>query len=110
MVCNEFMSAIEEQLLIQLKGVIKSVPEREYRFHATRRWRFDFAYPHLKLAIEVEGGSWINGRHSRGKGMSADCVKYNTAIIDGWRVMRFTSDLIKSGEAIKMIELFFKTN
>ena len=100
------MSAIEEQLLFQMKAILKSTPEREFRFHPVRRWRFDFAYPHLMLAIEVEGGSWINGRHSRGKGMSEDAVKYNTAVIMGWRVLRFTSDLIKSGEAIKMIEDF----
>jgi len=100
------VSLIEEQLLFQMKAVLKSVPERELRFHPVRRWRFDFAFPHLMLAIEVEGGSWVNGRHSRGKGMSDDAVKYNAAVILGWRVLRFTTDLIKSGEAIKTIEDF----
>jgi len=100
------MSAIEDLLLMQMNAVLKSKPEREYRFHPVRRWRFDFAFPHLMLAIEVEGGSWVQGRHSRGKGMSEDCVKYNSAVIMGWHVLRFTSDLVKSGEAIKMIEEF----
>lgn len=67
-------------------------------------WRFDFAYPDLKLAIECEGGTWANGRHSRGAGYEGDCRKYNAAILHGWRVLRFTSGMIASGEAVRVIE------
>lgn len=65
--------------------------ETEYKFHPTRKWRFDFAHLTSKVAIEVEGGIWSQGRHTRGSGYMADCKKYNAAIIEGWRVFRITS-------------------
>ena len=30
-------------------------PQREYRFDDVRKWRFDFAWPSLMFAVEVEG-------------------------------------------------------
>ncbi|BBM66335.1 hypothetical protein VA249_29810 [Vibrio alfacsensis] len=98
------MSQLEALLLHQLKALKLDMPESEYRFHETRKWRFDFAYPQQQLAIEVEGGTWSNGRHTRGKGYEADCEKYNTAGLRGWTVLRFTGDMIKKGMAVKMIE------
>lgn len=70
-------------------------PEREYRFHPTRKWRFDFAYVAEKIAIECEGGTWQGGRHTRGEGFERDCEKYNTAAVLGWRVLRFTAGMLK---------------
>ena len=58
---------------------------REHMFHPTRKWRFDFAFPSVKLAVEIEG--W--GRHQRRVGFSLDCEKYNTAESMGWRILRF---------------------
>ncbi|WP_415720517.1 hypothetical protein [Photobacterium ganghwense] len=98
------MSLLERLLLTHIRAVKLDVPVAEYRFHEKRRWRFDFAYPDLLVAIEVEGGTWTNGRHTRGKGFEGDCEKYNTAALRGWTVLRFTGDMIKRGEAIKMIE------
>lgn len=60
----------------------------EYRFHESRRWRFDFAWPDHRLALEIEGGVWTRGRHFRGKGAMADMEKYNEATLAGWRVIR----------------------
>ena len=57
----------------------------QYRFHETRRWRFDFAFPSVKLAIEVDG----RGRHQTIAGVRADCEKLNEAVRLGWRVLRF---------------------
>jgi very-short-patch-repair endonuclease len=85
-----------------------SIPEyvSEYRFHPERKWRFDFAFPEKKLAIEIEGGVWSRGRHTRGSGFVADCEKYNEAALLGWTVLRFTGEHIKSGEALsKTIEV-----
>lgn len=73
------------------------VPEIEYRFHPLRRWRFDFAWPELKMALETEGGVWSGGRHTRGKGFIDDCEKYNTAAVMGWLVLRVTSAHLKDG-------------
>lgn len=63
-------------------------PQAEYKFHPTRRWRFDFAYPDLMLAIEVEGGIWVGGRHIHPVGFEKDCEKYNEATKMGWKVFR----------------------
>ena len=98
------MSHLEKLLLIHMRSLKCEMPVAEYRFHPVRRWRFDFAYPSQKLAIEVEGGTWTNGRHSRAKGFESDCEKYNTAQMMGWTVLRFTGDMIKRGEAIQSIE------
>ena len=74
--------------------------EEEYRFHDERKWRFDFAFPDNMLAVEIEGGTWSGGRHTRGQGFQDDCVKYNTAVKIGWRVLRYTTNMIENGEAI----------
>lgn len=68
---------------------------KEHRFHSKRRWRFDIAFPDQKLAIEIEGGAFSMGRHVRGKGYEADCEKYNTAVCMGWKVLRYTTGMIK---------------
>jgi len=94
----------EDTLLYQIKQADLSTPDREYRFHDTRRWRFDFAYPDLKIAIEVEGGVYGGGRHTRGKGFTNDCVKYNTANELGWTVYRYTTEQVKKGEAINQLK------
>ena len=79
-------------------------PEPEFRFAPPRRWRFDFAFPAQKVAIECEGATWINGRHNRGAGFAADCEKYNQASMDGWTLLRFTGAMIQSGQALAQIE------
>ena len=66
----------------------------EYRFDPKRKWRFDFADPVSKVAVEIEGGVYQNGRHNRGGGFIQDCEKYNTATAQGWRVFRLPSKLI----------------
>ena len=79
-------------------------PETEYRFHSKRRWRFDFAWPGLMLAVEVEGGQWVNGRHNRaGAGYEGDLEKYNAAALAGWRVLRFSGDMVKDGRALATV-------
>lgn len=42
------------------------------------------------IAIELEGGIWSGGRHTRGKGFEGDCDKYNEAALAGWTVFRLT--------------------
>lgn len=80
---------------------------REYRFHPTRKWRFDFAWPAHAIALEVDGGVWTGGRHTRGKGFIEDMKKRNTATYIGWRVFNVTHDDIKTGYAIELLEKIF---
>jgi very-short-patch-repair endonuclease len=78
---------------------------RELRFHPTRLWRFDFAFPDMKIAVEVHGGIHKAGRHTRGTGFRQDREKMNSAQLLGWIVLEVTPEHIKSGQAIQWIEL-----
>ena len=101
--------ALEADLFIQLRSVgLTDGMERELRFHRTRLWRFDFAWPDYCLAVEVEGLTYEGGRHQRVDGYAADCEKYNEAILCGWRVLRFSSRQVKRGEALATIERALK--
>ena len=78
-------------------------PKRELVFDSRRRWRFDFAWPEEKLAVEIEGGNWMQGRHTRPADFERDACKYNRAVELGWRVLRFTTHMVASGEAIDTV-------
>ena len=98
------MSQLEDTLAFHIKVARLPEPVREHRFHPSRKWRFDFAWPLHKIAVECEGATWTNGRHVQGAGFEKDCIKYNQAALDGWTVLRFTSGMINSGNAINQIE------
>lgn len=68
---------------------------REYKFLENKRYRFDMALPAHKIAIEYEGGTYSNGRHTRGKGYANDAKKYNLAAMEGWTLLRYTVDVTK---------------
>ena len=78
--------------------------EREYRFHVERKYRFDFAWPHLLLAVELEGGIWTGGAHSRPLGILRDMEKSNLAVMCGWSVLRFSSAQIAKGVGLAMVK------
>lgn len=74
--------------------------ETEFRFHPNRKWRFDYAVPSIKLAVEYDGHGLTGrnraanshvGGHASLTGMSGDCEKINEAQRLGWRVVRFTA-------------------
>jgi very-short-patch-repair endonuclease len=71
-------------------------PQREFLFHPSRKWRFDFAFEEAKLAVEVEGF----GRHQRMGGFIEDCTKYNEAAKLGWKVLRYPTAAVLRGDAI----------
>lgn len=104
------MSAIEGMLALHIRAAKLPAPVREFRFDAIRKWRFDFAWPDYMIAAECEGATWTLGRHTSGKGFESDCHKYNHAARDGWKVFRFTSGMVKTGEALQMIEQALKTD
>lgn len=71
-------------------------------------WRFDFACHSVRLAVEIEGGAWTGGRHTRGAGFSGDLRKYGAAMRLGWTVYRCDYALIRSGEAYDTIRVLCK--
>ena len=98
-------SHLESLMLYQIKSCRLPSPVPEYRFHNVRRWRFDLAWPDQMLAVEIEGGTWkAVSRHISGRGFHNDCIKYNSAVMLGWRILRFDGDLVRSGEALKVLE------
>ena len=68
-------------------------PEREFCFAVPRRFRADFRFGNV--LVEIEGGEWVHGRHTRGRGFTADCIKYNLAALAGFRLLRFTGEMIR---------------
>lgn len=82
--------------------------EDEYLFHPFRKWRFDRANVQKLIAIEIEGGTWIEGRHNRGAGFTEDCEKYNDALALGWRVIRVTHQMVKNGKAVQWYQSLVK--
>ena len=95
-------------------------PLREYRLFATyvglgpgiktrmaiygyRDFRFDLAFPAERLAVDIQGGGWIAGHHSRGAGMEDDCEKISGAVALGWRVLLVTPKQVKNGRALGWI-------
>lgn len=66
----------------------------EFKFYPTRRWRFDFACERAKIAVELDGGVWGGGRHTRGSGFIGDCEKGNAACSLGWRVWHLATGMV----------------
>ena len=114
------MSHAEDLLVFQIKAAKLPMPVREFSFNADENWksrtrkmkrpRFDLAWPDpfIRIAAEIEGGSWSGGRHTRGAGFEEDCKKYNQAQLQGWIVYRFTTNMVKNGEALDTIEKAIK--
>lgn len=79
------------------------VPVPEYKFHSARKWRFDWAWPDCKIAVEIEGNAWHvqgGGRHMQ----DTDMEKYNAAASLGWRVFRFSPGMLNR-DAVGCIEI-----
>jgi len=96
--------SIGETLLANQLRVLKISFEQEYKFHPKRKWRADFHIMGKKILVEVEGGVWSGGRHTRSKGYIADMEKYNAAVVMGYQVLRFSTEQVKSGLAVQQIE------
>lgn len=98
---------------------------KELKFCPDRRWRFDYAIPAYKIALEVEGGTYkrreyiaadgmivttTGGRHNSSRGFLGDMEKYNTATVLGWRILRTIPDKLLSGETLDMIRDVISNN
>ena len=82
-------------------------PTPEFRFHPERKWRADFYLPEINCLVEIDGGTWRFGRHNRPAGYATDCEKLNAATKLGFRVLRFTTDMVMAGTEINdVLEIY----
>ena len=81
----------------------------ELQFHPTRKWRFDYAWEGQKIAVEVHGGVYRQGRHTRGEGFTTDREKMNEAALLGWTVIEVTPEHIKSGQLREWLTKAFQS-
>ena len=89
------------QVRLACKAVGVSMPVAEFKFMPDRRFRFDFAWPIVGVALEVDGGTWVQGRHSRGE---ADHEKFNLAASRGWLIFRTTPQKVGNLALYKLIK------
>ncbi len=69
-----------------------------------RRWALDWAFVMERLAVEVEGGYAIGGRHTTVKGFLGDLEKYAVLTCLRWRLLRVTPRQVANGEALEWIK------
>jgi very-short-patch-repair endonuclease len=94
------LSPGEEELALHLR--VNNIPfQREVCLIPGRKWRVDFLLGNL--VVEVEGGTWIQGRHNRGSSVEKDFEKYNALTLAGFSVLRFTTEMVQRGDAIETI-------
>jgi len=104
----------KEKFLRDLHYAGVLAPELEYRFHPTRKWRFDVAWPQAKVAVELEGLVYSNrndnqliGRHVSVTGFAADIEKLGAAFAMGWNVLRIRSTEARNGVAVGWLVDYF---
>lgn len=97
-------STLEQEFAWQIRMLQLPTPTFQYRFLPPRRFRFDVAYPDLKLAVELNGATWVQGRHTRGQGAASDAEKLSLAAIHGWCVLVAVAEQVRDGRAVKWLE------
>lgn len=78
--------------------------EEELKFHTSRKWRLDFCHLPSRVAIELEGGVYSRGRHTRGAGFVRDCEKYNAATRCGYTIFRLATGMVRVEHMLPIIE------
>lgn len=67
-------------------------PEMEAAIIPGRKFRFDFAWPDVRVAVEIQGGTFGKGRSAHtGASLVRDHEKANLAALNGWRVLYFNA-------------------
>lgn len=97
-------SAAESLLAFQLTAAGLPGFERQYRYVPGHKFTADFAYTKQRILIHVDGGVYSKRAHGSITGILADITRHNLATLAGWRSLRCTPDMVKSGEALRLVE------
>ena len=101
--------SLELRFMAQIKAAgLERGCWRQYRAVPDRGYAWDFAWPDERLLLEIQGGTWIQGAHSRGTGIRRDCEKLCAATLAGWRVMAIDTTMVRDGTGLKLIETALK--
>ena len=95
-----------DTLVFQCKVAKLPVPQTEFQFHATRKWKADVCWPYITnpLIVEVDGGLYVNGGHTRGAAREKDYERDAEALKLGYRILRVSPGQVKSGKAILWLQ------
>ena len=93
-----------EQITALFSRLKVPAPVAEFEFNPERKWRFDFAWPEHRLAMEIEGGIWTGGRHTSPKGFFADMEKKNAAALKGWRILYLTPKAVGTVLMVQLVK------
>jgi hypothetical protein len=96
-------SESEAKLLRRLARAGLPTPETQQRLVGGRQYRWDACWFRWKVAVEVQGAIWKQGRHTRGGGFEEDCVKAALVQIEGWITIAVTPGMITNGLAVDLI-------
>lgn len=102
----------EDEFALQVQANGLPEPLREFHFakHIGRRWRSDFCWPApWMLIVEIEGlvvrringQVVVMGRHASITGFREDAIKYASAAVFGYQVLRFEQGQVKDRTAIE---------
>lgn len=84
----------------------------EYRYCAkvdefgveARDFRADYAWPEVRLLVELNGGIWIQGAHAHPLNIERDIIKHQYAALLGFFVLPITTDQVKNGHGIAWLQ------
>lgn len=101
----------ESLLAFQISASMLPLPDRQVKYATGRKVTADFGWPAFRLLVEVQGGIWRRGggAHGGGAAIEKDIEKSQLAVINGWAMFPVTTDEVKSGKALQLIELALQT-
>lgn len=98
-------SKLEEKFLVLFTEAAPEITiERQAKVIQGRKFAYDFCLPKQRVLIEIQGGTFSGGRHTRGNGYSADCEKLRLATFDNWRILWYDSKSINTEEIERLVE------
>lgn len=91
-------ATLEEKFLSALTLLLPAgvpLPIRQHRPIPSRKFQCDFAWPEIKLSVEIHGGSFRGGGHNTALGQAKDFEKHNLMAQAGWVTLYFNTQQLK---------------